>query len=361
MSPVAPLFALLRDKGGARYGGEAVTQLQHALQCAALAERAEAGEAQAIAALLHDIGHLQVEDEGLAARGKDARHEAVGAALLRQVFGPSVTQPIRLHVNAKRYLTATDPAYLAGLSPASVTSLGVQGGPFSASEAEAFARRPYALEAVDLRRWDDLAKDPDARPPGLDHFAAAAERLSDSWRRGRLILVVGPSGAGKDSLLAAAKERLGPDSGFHFPRRSITRPSDALREDHESLTPEAFEARRAADGFCLSWQAHGLSYGIPAEALTWLERGEAVVVNVSRTLVQAATRRFPRVEVIHVTADPATIARRLADRDGAAAADSDGRLARSVDWTASGARVTEIANDGTLEQGQSAFLAALAA
>jgi phosphonate degradation associated HDIG domain protein len=178
MSELDELFRTLREMGGARYGGEAVSQLQHALQAAALAERAGAGAALVVAALLHDIGHLASDDEGLAERGEDARHEAVGAALLERCFGPEVSQPVRLHVEAKRYLCATNPRYFARLSPASVTSLGVQGGVLAADAAERFAAAPHARAALALRSWDDLAKDPDARTPTLRHYQELAERLA---------------------------------------------------------------------------------------------------------------------------------------------------------------------------------------
>lgn len=359
MSRIEPLLSLLQNKGGARYGGEAVTQLQHALQAAHLAEREGAPASQIAAALLHDIGHLQVDDDGLAARGKDARHERAGAALLKHYFGPSVTDPVRLHVDAKRYLCTTNPDYHAALSAASVTSLKVQGGPYSSSEAEVFAARPFAKEAVALRRWDDLAKDPAAKPPSLEHFAETAEALSHAWQKGRLVMVVGPSGAGKDTLIRAAAERLADDPTIHFPKRVVTRPRDSAREEHESLTPAAFRALEEQGGFCLSWEAHGLSYGIPLAVLTWLERGETLVINASRTLVAAASRRFPYLDVIHVTASPTVIAERLAARPGTPLADTKQRLDRNLDWKPSDVPLQEVATDGALQDNLEAFLTLL--
>ena len=116
MNGLDELFRLLEEKGGARYGGEQVNQLQHALQCAALAERTKAPDSLVIAALLHDIGHLSHDDEGLAARGLDARHEDTGAEVLSRFFGPDVTEPVRLHVEAKRYLCTANPRYFDRLS-----------------------------------------------------------------------------------------------------------------------------------------------------------------------------------------------------------------------------------------------------
>ncbi len=356
MNQLEPLFSLLRDKGGARYGGEAVTQLQHALQAAHLAECEGASQSQIVAALLHDVGHLRIDDEGLAARGKDGGHERAGAALLQRYFGPSVTDPVRLHVDAKRYLCATDPHYHASLSPASVTSLLVQGGPYSQVEAEAFTALPFAQEALVLRKWDELAKDPAAKPPDLQHFAPKATALSEAWQKGRMILVVGPSGAGKDTLIRAASEALVDDPQFHFPKRSVTRSSDEAREAHDSLSDEAFRALESQGGFCLSWQAHGLSYGIPTEVQRVLERGETVVVNASRTVVTAASRRFPNLEVIHVTAGPDVIARRLASRPGTREEETDHRLARQVNWQDAKIEVREIVNDGPLAQSIHKFL-----
>ena len=152
------ILALFDRRGADAYSGEAVTQEAHALQSAALAEAAGAAEPLIVAALLHDVGHLIHGAKDAAARGIDARHEAIGAVRLAQHFGPEVVEPVRLHVPAKRYLCATDAAYWDGLSPASKRSLELQGGPFSAEEAEAFAAQPHAAAAVSLRRWDDRAK-----------------------------------------------------------------------------------------------------------------------------------------------------------------------------------------------------------
>ncbi len=169
------LFRLLAERGSEQYGDEAVSQLQHALQCAALARGEGACPALVTAALFHDVGHLVADDPSAARKGRDLCHEDAGAGFLEALFGPAVAEPVRLHVAAKRYLTAVDPAYLAGLSEASRVSLAVQGGPFTPAEAAAFLARPHAAEAVRLRRWDDLAKDPAAVTPPLCAFRADAE------------------------------------------------------------------------------------------------------------------------------------------------------------------------------------------
>ena len=152
------IFALFAARGAERYG-ERVTQLDHALQCAELARREGAPDTLIVAALLHDYGHL-IDNRGEMAErdGLDGEHEAVGALALSAWFGPEVTQPIALHVAAKRWLTAREPGYFAALSPASQLSLDLQGGPFGPAEADAFLARPYAAEAIRLRRWDDFGK-----------------------------------------------------------------------------------------------------------------------------------------------------------------------------------------------------------
>jgi phosphonate degradation associated HDIG domain protein len=170
------IMEIFAAKGGAAYFGEPVSQLEHALQAAYHAERENAPHWLVAAALLHDIGHLLHDmTEHVADLGIDARHEDLGHAWLARHFGPEVTAPVRMHVDAKRYLCATDAEYLGLLSPASVQSLQLQGGPFTAAEARAFEQRPFAREALRLRRWDDLAKVPGMRVPGLEHYRATIE------------------------------------------------------------------------------------------------------------------------------------------------------------------------------------------
>ena len=176
MSGVDGIFALYLDKGSNAYGGERVNQLEHALQTAMLAEQSGADAALIVASLLHDYGHL-IHDlgEGVARRGIDDRHEISGAAKLSAFFGDAVTMPIKLHVEAKRYLCATDPDYMKLLSPASSRSLSLQGGPFAPAEADAFMKRPFAEWAAKLRRWDESAKKPGLQTPSLEHFRPYAE------------------------------------------------------------------------------------------------------------------------------------------------------------------------------------------
>jgi phosphonate degradation associated HDIG domain protein len=171
--PIEYLFDLLRERGGNAYFGEAVSETEHMLQTAALAERHSAPPTLITAALLHDIGHLlHGRGEGIAGQGVDARHEEVGADWLQTHFGPEVTEPVRLHVAAKRYLCHAEPGYFAGLSEASRRSLMLQGGPMEAAEAGAFVTTPYGERALSLRRWDDAAKVQGAATPPLEHFRA---------------------------------------------------------------------------------------------------------------------------------------------------------------------------------------------
>lgn len=154
------------------YSGEPVTQLQHALQAATLAEQAGATPELICAALLHDLGHLlNPQGETPSARGIDDTHQYFAIPYLRGLFRPAVLEPIRLHVDAKRYLCATDTAYFHKLSEDSRRSLALQGGVFSAEAAAEFIARPYAADAVRLRLWDDLAKDADMVTPALPYFA----------------------------------------------------------------------------------------------------------------------------------------------------------------------------------------------
>jgi phosphonate degradation associated HDIG domain protein len=172
---IAQITELFLVQGAVRYGAEAITQQQHALQCAHQAERAGGSAELVAAALLHDLGHLLPRAAPKAA-GVDDLHQYMAIPFLRGVFGEAVLAPIRMHVDAKRYLCHVDEHYWAGLSPASQRSLELQGGAFSAEEAAAFIAQPFAADAVALRRWDDLAKDPAARPPGWAHYVAVLER-----------------------------------------------------------------------------------------------------------------------------------------------------------------------------------------
>lgn len=164
------IIALYRRRGGATYG-EGVTQTEHALQSALLAEQAGAGPTLVTAALLHDIGHLLHDlGEDIADRGIDAEHESIASAWLSQHFPPAVSEPVRLHVAAKRYLCTAEAGYHDRLSPASQQSLALQGGPMSAAEAAAFRAEPYAADAVALRHWDDEAKLVGRPTPDLEHY-----------------------------------------------------------------------------------------------------------------------------------------------------------------------------------------------
>jgi phosphonate degradation associated HDIG domain protein len=170
--------ALFQRHGEQLYEGarqESVSALEHALQCAQLAEWAGADLPLVAAALLHDIGHFLVID---LPDSVDDAHEDIAGPFLAQAFGPAVVEPVRLHVQAKRYLVSADPAYRAGLSPASVHSLALQGGPFDTAQGATFLTLPFAMDAVQLRRWDDLAKSPNHRTPPLGYYQAMLEELS---------------------------------------------------------------------------------------------------------------------------------------------------------------------------------------
>jgi ribose 1,5-bisphosphokinase len=168
-----------------------------------------------------------------------------------------------------------------------------------------------------------------------------------------LVLVVGPSGAGKDTLLDAARAALANDPRFRFVRRVITRPADAGGEAHEAITEEEF-ARRP---FALQWQAHGLLYGVPADIIADLARGIVVVANVSRTVIARAAQCYA-TQVIEITAPPEALAARLAMRGREDVADVAARLARTVALPAT-VPVETVMNDATVEAGVARFLAAL--
>ncbi len=153
------LLALLVSRGGDSYFGEPVTVLEHCLQAAHFAQEANSAPTQIAAALLHDVGHLlHQQGEDAADAGLDTHHEELAEELLAAHFPAAVIEPIRLHVAAKRYLCFADPAYFHALSPSSVLSLKLQGGPMSPEEAQAFLAGHFAQQAVTLRHWDDEAK-----------------------------------------------------------------------------------------------------------------------------------------------------------------------------------------------------------
>ena len=172
---VQEILDLYSVRGDDEYFGERVTQSQHALQAAALAEQAGADEEAVIAALLHDIGHLL--NAAPHAHLGHAGHARSAAPWLRERgFGERCISLVAGHVDAKRYLVAADAGYAARLSEASVQTLALQGGPMSAAEAEAFSRHPLFAEMLRLRTWDEQAKDPAARVPGFDGYAGMIER-----------------------------------------------------------------------------------------------------------------------------------------------------------------------------------------
>lgn len=170
-------FELYLERGESLYGGEAVTQLQHGLQAAAMAAEGGESDALVIAALLHDVGHLLNPASETASReGRDLKHEWSGARFLARWFGPEVTRPIALHVDAKRYL-ARDPAYVASLSEESLRTLALQGGPMRDEEAQAFRAQPGFAGALKLRAWDDAAKIVDWQGPDLETYRGLCNQI----------------------------------------------------------------------------------------------------------------------------------------------------------------------------------------
>jgi len=194
VTAVEVIGELFAGPGARDYLGEPVTIGEHMLQAGALAEAAGAAGALVAAALLHDIGHLRGEPGAGTARGvrggdalgdsivpragTDTGHGESGARWLSQWFGAAVTEPVRLHVAAKRYLCATEPGYFGRLSPESVRTLALQGGPMTPAQAASFEALPYARDAVAVRRWDDQAKDPAVTPPPFAHFAPLLQDLT---------------------------------------------------------------------------------------------------------------------------------------------------------------------------------------
>lgn len=171
LTDLAAIETLYATRGKEAYG-EDVSQLEHALQCAALAEAAGAAPSLIVAALLHDVGHLLAEPDA----ARDDRHEILGAQSLKGLFDERVRAPIGLHVSAKRWLCLREKGYLESLSVASRSSLILQGGAFSPAEADRFEQHPSWRDAVALRRWDDLAK---RNEPAAAKFADYHDLMAD--------------------------------------------------------------------------------------------------------------------------------------------------------------------------------------
>jgi len=176
---------------------------------------------------------------------------------------------------------------------------------------------------------------------------------------GILVCVVGPSGAGKDTLIAAAKERFARTAGIAFPRRVVTRPAGAGGEDHLPMTVEAFDAAERTGAFCLSWGSHGHRYGVPWAVLAGVRAGDCTVVNLSRAALTQAQSLGVRLLVLHVTAKPSTLAVRLAGRGRENAAEIAARLSREAPLPALDHPVVEIANDGAVADAIEQFVTAL--
>ena len=174
-----------------------------------------------------------------------------------------------------------------------------------------------------------------------------------------LILVAGPSGAGKDSLMMGAADRLAGDPRFHFARRVVTRPVQPGGEAHDSIAPERFVALEQDGFFLLSWRAHGLAYGVPRDLDSRRRNGVAVIANVSRSVIEAARRQWSPVAVIVVTAPTGQLAERLAARGREDARDIRHRLERAAADLPQGADVVTLVNDSTLDAGVARFVAAL--
>ena len=170
MNPTDQIRDLFSERGHLAYG-EGVSELQHALQAASLAQKDNAPNSLIVAALLHDIGHLlHGLSEDVAEQGIDGHHERIGEKWLEKYFGPEISQPVRLHVEAKRYQCTVNSDYLAQLSTASAKSFILQGDKMNKDEVSDFEKNPFFKNALQLRKWDDNAKDPEMETPPLEHY-----------------------------------------------------------------------------------------------------------------------------------------------------------------------------------------------
>lgn len=176
---VASVIDLYKSKGHLQYDGELVSQIEHAWQCSAIAKGSGASEYLQLAAWLHDFGHLLSKLDGTPTiDGRDDRHEIIGSQFLDDLFPDSVSLPIRLHVDAKRYLVATDPEYRQKLSLDSQRSLELQGGAMTEKQCQEFMAKPYSQDAVLLRHWDDMAKNPNLKIEKLNVVMQSFEELA---------------------------------------------------------------------------------------------------------------------------------------------------------------------------------------
>lgn len=179
MLSFADIEQLFARHGSAQYSGEPVTQLEHALQTAHLAEQSDAGDELVTACLLHDLGHLLNEQgETPSLRGIDDTHQYFALPFLRGLLPAATLDTIKLHVDAKRFLCFANAGYCDKLSADSKRSLALQGGVFTSVQADTFLEQPGARDAVQLRQWDDLAKQADWRTPSLAHFLGRAARCA---------------------------------------------------------------------------------------------------------------------------------------------------------------------------------------
>ena len=179
MDAVAEILRLYAERGAAAYFGEEVSMTEHALQAAHFAEAGGAPPGLVVASLLHDVGHLlDAIPDNLADWRVDARHEEIGSRWLAARLTPAVTEPVRLHVPAKRYLCAVDAQYFSQLSPASVTTLKLQGGPMSGTEVARFETERHWRDAVEVRRCDDQGKVAGLATPGLEDYRGWIEELA---------------------------------------------------------------------------------------------------------------------------------------------------------------------------------------
>jgi phosphonate degradation associated HDIG domain protein len=179
LSVTDEILGVFAKRGGGAYFGESVSMTEHGQQAAYFAREAAAPPSLVIAALLHDVGHLVIDvPDDIEDWVEDAHHEEIGGKWLAKRFPLSVSEPVRLHVPAKRYLLAVDPTYFAKLSPASVVTLKLQGGPMSSGEVARFEKEPYHRDAVKLRQWDDRGKVVGLTTPTLTDYREWIDELS---------------------------------------------------------------------------------------------------------------------------------------------------------------------------------------